>query len=66
MKRRQFIQSGSLATFGTLLAPSIYGFPQPNRLDGSSIKKVLLIFKTHLDVGFTNLAGKVVSTYLNE
>ncbi len=66
MKRRQFIQSGSLAAFGTLLAPSIYGFPQPNRLDGSSIKKVLLIFKTHLDVGFTNLAGKVVSTYLNE
>lgn len=28
------------------------------------IKKVLLIFKTHLDIGFTDFAGNVVSKYM--
>ena len=66
INRRKFIQYGSMAGFGTLLTPSVYGFSQTNSPDANSIKKVHLIFKTHLDVGFTNLAGKVVDTYMNE
>ena len=29
-------------------------------------KEVLIIFKTHLDVGFTDYAENIVSKYLNE
>lgn len=31
-----------------------------------SVKKVYLIFKTHLDIGFTDYAGEVVKQYLTE
>ena len=27
------------------------------------IKKILILFKTHLDVGFTNFAGTVLQKY---
>ena len=66
MNRRNFIQNGSLAAFGLITTPSIAGFAKNSVLDNQSIKKVHLIFKTHLDVGFTNLAGKVIKTYIEE
>lgn len=31
-----------------------------------SVKKILVIFKTHLDVGFTDFSANVVQRYLNE
>ncbi|HEY3388179.1 MAG TPA: DUF5054 domain-containing protein, partial [Prolixibacteraceae bacterium] len=46
--------------------PTIAGFSKNNIPDNKAINKVHLIFKTHLDVGFTNLAGKVVKTYMEE
>lgn len=29
-------------------------------------KEVLIIFKTHLDIGYTDYAGNIVSRYLEE
>jgi len=66
MKRRTFLQSGSLATLGMITAPSVWGLPQSLNAENQSIKKVHLVFKTHLDVGFTNLAAKVIETYMEE
>ncbi len=63
MNRRNFLQHGSLATFGMIVTPSIAGFSKNSFIDDQTIKKVHLIFKTHLDIGFTNLAGKIVKTY---
>jgi hypothetical protein len=37
-------------------------FGQPN----TEVKKVHVIFKTHLDIGFTDLASKVEQQYINE
>ena len=66
MNRRNFIQFGSLATFGMITTPSMAGFSTSSIPDNQAIKKVHLIFKTHLDVGFTNLAGNVIKTYMEE
>ena len=66
MNRRNFIQYGSLATFGLINTPSIAGFAKNSIPDDLSIKKVHLIFKTHLDVGFTNLASEVIKIYMEE
>jgi len=66
MNRRDFIQNGSLATLGLITAPTIAGFLKGNVSDEQEITKVHLIFKTHLDVGFTNLARNVIKTYMEE
>ncbi|MEN6324332.1 MAG: DUF5054 domain-containing protein [Proteiniphilum sp.] len=66
MKRREFIRYGSLAAFGTMVVPPAFSFTQRNKVDENSIKKVHLIFKTHLDIGFTKLAGDVIKTYMDE
>ncbi|MGQ8338236.1 DUF5054 domain-containing protein [Sunxiuqinia sp. A32] len=66
MKRRAFIKNGSLATSGAIIAPSLFGSVDQDILDSESIKKVHLIFKTHLDIGFTDLAANVINTYMSE
>lgn len=35
-------------------------------VDPKSIKKVHLIFKTHLDIGFTNFGDSVIKTYMDD
>ena len=35
-------------------------------MDNLKIKKVHVVFKTHLDIGYTNLAKNVMDTYLNK
>ena len=66
MKRRAFLQQGSLATIGLIAVPSMLGSAYINQVDNLAIKKVHLVFKTHLDVGFTNLAAKVIKIYMEE
>jgi hypothetical protein len=66
MKRRAFLQYGSLATMGIIAGPSLMGSPEDVIIDNRTIKKVHLIFKTHLDIGFTNLAANVINIYMNE
>lgn len=66
MNRREFIHYSGIAACGTTIVPQIMGFTKDDKQDVNSIKKVHLIFKTHLDVGFTNLAGNVIKTYMEE
>ncbi len=63
MKRREFIQFTGIAACGTVVAPTLLGLTPGER---DTVKKVHLIFKTHLDVGFTNLAENVIRIYMEE
>lgn len=47
---------------GTLAVSSLPAAEQNDR-QGQSVKEVHVIFKTHLDIGFTDLAANVVRTY---
>jgi hypothetical protein len=66
MNRRNFIQSSTLASFGLISTPAMAAFGGRSLSDDHSIRKVHLIFKTHLDIGFTNLAAKVIRIYMDE
>jgi hypothetical protein len=66
MERRKFIQTGSLAILGTATFPQIAGAALKPESGVEDVEKVYLIFKTHLDIGFTNLAGEVIQTYMND
>ena len=35
-------------------------------MDANKIKKVYVVYKTHLDVGFTDLAKNVLDKYVND
>lgn len=39
---------------------------QNESINSKLIKKIHLIFKTHLDIGFTNFGDSVVATYMND
>jgi len=66
MERRKFIQTGSIAALGATTFPQIAGAALKPEHGAEDVEKVYLIFKTHLDIGFTNLAGKVIQTYMND
>lgn len=63
MNRRQFLKT--LATGSALLYT-----PAASRLwalsDAQAIKTVYLVFKTHLDVGYTDLAANVIHRYFDD
>ena len=66
-KRRDFIK---LASMGTVLSATpfsglLYGFPDDDGKINREISKVHLLFKTHLDIGFTDYAANVLVTYFN-
>jgi hypothetical protein len=62
MQRRQFIEA-MLAAGGTLAAKSILAQGGASPARAGSIKRVLMIFKCHLDVGFTDTQAGVMRTY---
>jgi hypothetical protein len=65
--RRTFLKTAATATIGTMVAPQVFAGNLANSVAGpDEIDKVHVIFKTHLDVGFTNLAGKVFDTYIHD
>ncbi len=67
IKRRTFIKTTATSTIGTIILPHVInGHFANNVSNAGEIEKVHIIFKTHLDVGFTNLAGKVFDTYIND
>jgi len=64
MKRRQFIKAGGTASALTIMAsPWLAGAAN---LSATEVKKVHVIFKTHLDIGFTRLAEEVIKIYFDE
>ena len=66
MEKRIYIQKGSLATHGLLTAPAMAGYSTTTDRVNKPVKKVHLIFKTQLDIGFTKLDKTVVKTYMDE
>ena len=57
LTRRSFLR-GAAGTAGLLLSARTMAV--------STTRKVHVVFKTHLDIGFTNLAAKVVARYRDE
>jgi hypothetical protein len=53
---------------GILLGAEISAKPilKSDSVNPGSIKKIHLIFKTHLDVGFTNFGDSVIKTYMDD
>jgi hypothetical protein len=67
IKRRTFLRTAGVSTVGLLAAPKVFSGIFTNlETDAAEIEKVHIIFKTHLDVGFTNLADKVFDTYIHD
>ena len=67
-KRRDFIKMASLGTVisSNPLAGFFYEFLDPDGGINTEIAKVHLLFKTHLDIGFTDFASKVLEMYFNQ
>ena len=61
MDRRIFLKKAVFLT-GSCSAMSYLGCSVPQR-QPETFKKVHLIFKTHLDIGFTDLGSNVINTY---
>ncbi len=61
MNRRNFLAGTSAVSALMAIEPGL-----PGRLAAAAeetVEKVHVIFKTHLDIGFTDLVGKVIDTY---
>jgi hypothetical protein len=56
LSRRSFLSTTAAVTTGLLLA-------HPAPAEAETVRKVHVIFKTHLDIGFTDLAAKVITRY---
>lgn len=61
MNRRSFLKYTTAAA-GTLAVSPLPGTAR-NATVSSSVDKVHVIFKTHLDIGFTDLSENVINTY---
>ncbi len=65
MSRRGFLANSGLLTGTVALHPTLlWAKEQPAEAQADeSVEKVLVIFKTHLDFGFTAMADTVIKTY---
>jgi hypothetical protein len=61
MDRRVFLKQTTTAA-GTLALSPLFGAGENNQR-GRSVENVHVIFKTHLDIGFTDLSENVIRTY---
>jgi hypothetical protein len=62
--RRSFLANAGIAMGASLITPQ-WLFASRSVVD-ETVEKVHVIFKTHLDVGFTDTAAKVIDTYFDE
>jgi hypothetical protein len=67
MRRRTFFANLAAASFGTLLPRAARAFqgPEPGPPD-HDVKRVLVMFKCHLDLGFIDTQANVVRKYFDE
>ncbi len=63
MNRRNFLARTSAVSALMAIEPGLLGGVAPANLE--TVEKVLVIFKTHLDIGFTDRVGKVIETYFD-
>lgn len=70
MRRREFVKSAILGTAGSLAAPweRFASAQQPDHgaAADAEVKRVLILFKCHLDVGFTDTQANVMQKYFKE
>ena len=59
MKRRDFIK-GMLVTGGALACKPVLAHGLPAQTPAGEVKRVLVMFKCHLDVGFTDTQAGVM------
>ena len=64
MARRDFLL-GTAAASGALLCPTLARATEQVAVVDATITKIYVIFKTHLDIGFTDLAANVFHRYMN-
>ena len=63
MKRREFLKSAALTAAAARLPRLAHGQqPSPD----SAVKRVLIVFKCHLDVGFTDTQANVMRKYFQQ
>ena len=65
MRRRDFVK-GLLATSGVLACQPEFIHGLPAATDAPVVKRVLVMFKCHLDVGFTDTQAGVMRKYFEE
>jgi len=63
MNRRKFLTGIGAVSSAIALRPK-WAFGQEPPID-EAVEKVLVIFKTHLDIGFTDMAATVMQTYFD-
>jgi hypothetical protein len=64
MKRRQFMK-GMLATGGVLACKPVFARRLPAPVPAAEVRRVLVMFKCHLDVGFTDTQAGVMRKYFD-
>ena len=64
MKRREFIK-GMLATGGALACKPVLARGLPAQTPAGEVERVLVMFKCHLDVGFTDTQAGVMREYFD-
>ena len=65
MKRREFIK-GMLVTGGALACKPVLADGLPAQTPATEVKRVLVMFKCHLDVGFTDTQAAVMRKYFDQ
>ncbi|MGA2610867.1 MAG: DUF5054 domain-containing protein [Terriglobia bacterium] len=65
MKRRDFIK-GMLVTGGALACKPVLAHGLPAQTPAGEVKRVLVMFKCHLDVGFTDTQAGVMRKYFDQ
>src|SRR5262245_5617521 len=69
MRRRDFVKSACATAATMIWTPPASLFAQassPTPAPQNDVKRVLAMFKCHLDVGFTNTQAAVVHRYFNQ
>ena len=65
MKRREFLKAALLTTAAANTKRSRL-FAQPSIAGQGEVRRVLVVFKCHLDVGFTDTQANVMQTYFKQ
>jgi hypothetical protein len=64
MKRREFLKA-ALATGAVAGAEHLYAQATPKPVDPAAVKRVLIVFKCHLDLGFIDTQANVIRKYFD-
>lgn len=71
MKRREFVKSAALSAAAIATGAPLRRFASAQQPEGTSmvdpeVKRVLMVFKCHLDIGFTDTQANVMQKYFKQ